>query len=171
MKNKNMLLSLITSVVSLLLIIPMFLNIFSYSVYGKLFDTTTVTNFGLFAEYPSTIEHTAGSIIFDICLIIGVVLAGLYLVAFILEILNVKLNYSIIKKVLAGLFVVTFIVALIGGIVFASQNHLDNDLYTRNLIPNVGFYLALVFMLASGALAFVSSMGKAKKATKKRKRK
>ncbi len=168
MKNKNLLLSLLTSVVSLVLIVPMFLNIFAYSVLGKLLGSTTITQYGFFAEYPGTIEHTAGALIFDICLIAGVVLAGLYLVTLILEILNVKLNYSIVKKVLGLLFVVVFVVALIGGIMFMTQNHLDNDLYTRSLVPQFGFYLALGVMLASGVLSFLSANGK--QTAKKRKR-
>ena len=170
MKKKNILISLSTTIISLLLIIPMFLNIFTYSVYGKLTNSTTTTNFGFFAELPSVIENTAGAVIFDVCLIVGVVIAGLYLVSFILEILNVKLNFSLIKKVLSVLFIVTFVVALIGGILFISQNYLNNDLYTRSIIPNVGFYLSLGLMIISGVLAFVSSCNTSKKQRKKKRK-
>lgn len=170
MKNKNLLLSLITSVVSLVLIVPMFLNIFAYSVLGKVLGTTTVTQYGMFTQYPGTIEHTAGALMFDICLIAGVVLAGLYLIAFILEILNVKINISIVKKVIGLLFVIVFVVAVIGGILFATQNHFDNSLYTRNIVPQFGFYLALGVMLVSGALSFLSATGSAKKKSKRKRK-
>ena len=175
MKNKNTLLSLLTTVVSLVLIVPMFLNLFGYTwslgnnvlsdgLFGMFADYSAVTN--LFSDFNSV-----GALIFDICLIAGVVLAGLYLLTFVLEVLNVKLDYSLIKKVLALLFAAVFVTALIGGILLLSNKvtgtYINHEL---KMIPQFGFFLALGVMLTSSVLAFLSSPGAKQVKSKSKKR-
>ena len=174
MKNKNLLLSLLTAVLSLVLIVPIFINVFGYTwslgdsvisegAYGIFADYSAISN--LYSDFSAT-----WSVVFDICLIVGLVLGALYVVAVVLELLKVKVNVSGIKKVVGFAFILVFVVALVVGIVFVSVNHYKGQYINHelNIVPQAGFYIALATMLVSGVLAILTAK-KVKKGKKKRK--
>ena len=171
MKNKNLLLTFLTSLFSLVLIVPMFLDIFGYAY--KTAITTSGRGFKIFSDYEilQTLNpdfNSLWSVVFDICLIVGLVLAGLWLIALILELLNVKLNYGLVKKWLGIAFVVLFVVALVSGILFMALNGKETQTTTLSITAQAGFYVALASMFVSGVVGFLASAGY-KKAKRKRK--
>lgn len=172
MKNKNILLSLLTSIVSLVLIVPMFLNVFGYT-YETL-ATTTNRNFGIFADYSVAQSlnpdfNNLWSVVFNVCMIVGIALAALYVIIFILELLNVKLNIATAKKIIGVAFIITFIISVVSGILFMVLNGYKTSITTLTFNGQIGFYLTSSLLLVSGVLAFVSAKDSTKKRSRRRK--
>ena len=138
----------------ILLVFPMFLAIFHFTIgTGSLSLTEEI---GLFPGLED-LESGVCATLVSIFAIVALVLAVLYALLYVLEIAKVtKSSLASIRKLIAMAMLAVFVVILICGIVFISANSGEY----AGFGASIGFYFALIGSLATGVFGLLESWKK-----------
>ena len=179
MKNKGLIMKLISCVLLIPCFVIPFVSLFNVvSSTGN--TSTTGDGFGIFADYTdlsTAFEIKGGTlstfwmVLTSIMVIALAVLALGYIVLFVLEALKVKCKHiETIEKVVSFLILVCGAVALISAIIAVIANNTTKEVLgtksTIKLIFEIGSWLLLVPTLA-GAIALFAPKAKKSKSKKK----
>ncbi len=161
MKAKKLILNILASVGMVLLVLPMFLAMYTatVSIGNKVADPAT---YGIFTNWTYYINayKVAGktfaqtwAVLTDVLAVVLLILAVLYVVMFVLKLLKVgkKVNYTKIMKLLAVVILVLTILALVTAIIFTSTNSLSIKVLVETKYT-FGFGIGLIMMLIGGVV-------------------
>lgn len=164
MKGKKLVFNALATVGMILLILPMFLAMYSTTVSagGSTSDPTFYKIFNDWSGFTDVYKlagetfSSVWALITDIIAVVLLVLAALYVILFILQLLKVggkKVNYSKFMKLLALLIIILTLVAVVTGIIFIAANALTHN------VPLVGqtkyafgFGIGAIMLLVGGVL-------------------
>lgn len=154
-KNSNTTLwGILACVGTILLIFPMFLALFQFTVGTGSLSTTT--QFGLFPDLSLVDAGTCVTLV-SIFAIVALVLSILYAVLYVLEIAKItKTKLVFLRKIISILILAVFLIILISGIVFITSN---SGTYA-GFSAGIGFYFALIGCLATGIFGMLESIKK-----------
>lgn len=178
MKNKGLIFGALTSLFSLLIIIPLCIGNWASYVGDKVSED----QIGMFADWSNTAKvyeaadktfPTFWNVLIAIMAIAALVAGVAYLILYVLDLAKVtkpdKTNG--IKKVLAWIMIACGLIALISGIIFMSASKLSVTVLTvtstSGYTGTIGFYLAWIFPLLAGICGLLGSCT-GKKSSKKR---
>ena len=172
MKTNKLVYNLLVGVGLVLLVLPLFLSVWTYATavsetgyalfteFGDLLKASFEVNEGGFASFWATLTAIVG--------VVALAAAALYVALFVVELVCKKKNFASLKKLLAFVMLVCGVVALVSGIIFTSTNKVlmgEKVLYAMKMA--VGFWLLVAGALLGGLFGL---LGAKTKSTSKSKR-
>ncbi len=160
--NSNLFLNLIASVGLILLVLPMFLAI--YTRVEEIGSLTNQTGYTIFTDW-STIEtiyqiagqefNSACALIVDIMAVALLVVAAIYVIMFVLQFTKMGKNnmFAKINKFLSIIALLLTVVALICGIIFFATS----GIVATSFIPGIGFYMLIIGGVVLGLLGYLAN--------------
>lgn len=151
-KSSNVTLwGIIASVGAILLIFPMFLAIFHFTVGSGSLSVTT--DIGLFPDLERLDSGVCATLV-SIFAIVALVIGAIYAILYILDVAKVlKANTKSIRKLLSFAMLAVFLVILICGIVFISANSGNY----AGFGASIGFYFAVIGSAVTGVFGILES--------------
>lgn len=161
-KSKSSFMNIIWGILTLaglvLLVLPMFLNIFER--IGTLGDHTEVLNsFKIFADL-SIYESGGLATAVSVMLVVGLCLAAIYLILYCIDsFTKAKFDCSKIRMFIAFLLLALFVATLVCGLVFANDaiSASIGDIASTSMICGAGFWLGVAGMLVSSIFGFLAA--------------
>ncbi len=160
--SSNLLFNLLASVGLVLLILPMFLAI--YTRVEEIGSITNQTGYTIFTDW-STIEtiyqltgqefNSACALIVDIMAVALLVVAAIYVIMFVLQFTKMGKNnmFAKINKFLSIIALLLTVVALICGIIFFATS----GIAATSFIPGIGFYMLIIGGVVLGLLGYLAN--------------
>ena len=149
MNNKNIVLSIIACMGAVLLILPMFLDVWGYYI-----NTTQTYKYGLFDNFDNIKNvfiqgngkfQGIWAVLVTISSVLALAIGAAFILFSILQILKIgKIKYNFIRRVLSLTLIILFVASTVFGSVFTMVN-----VYSYN-IP----FLGEVLVTMEGALGF-----------------
>lgn len=173
MNRKNIILALIACMSVVLLILPMFLDVWAVSADGK-----TLYGYGLFNNFnnirPLFVQHNGkfygAWAVLTRMVAVTAMLAGLGFVLFsVLQLLRPRKHfYNFLRRLMSYILMASFLLSVIFGIAFTlSNNYYYNFFNIGNgfisMKAEIGFYMLIAGAFLSGVFGFFSTLRKSPK--------